>query len=61
VIADGSVILPKNMDCHPSKAQSFVYVPGTQHKPGTAVRWTPIEVPRTRETGEVLPTKVFWA
>jgi hypothetical protein len=61
VIGDGSVILAKNSDCHPSKAQSFVYISGAQHEPSPAVRCTRIEVPRILETREVLPSKVFWA
>ena len=61
VMGDGSVILAKNSDSRPSKAQAFVYVQGTQHELGTAVRCARIEVPRLRETREVLASKVVWA
>ncbi len=58
--ADGSVVFAKNSDREPNEAHHLVIIPAADHRPGSTVRCTYLELPQVEATHAVLLAKPFW-
>jgi dipeptidase len=57
---DGSILFAKNSDRDPNEAHEIVIIPAGNHKPGSKVKCTYIEIPQVEQTFKVLLSKPFW-
>ncbi len=57
---DGSILFAKNSDRDPNEAHEIVIIPAANHKPGSRVKCTYIEIPQVEKTYKVLLSKPFW-
>jgi secernin len=58
--ADGVTIFGKNSDRDPNEAHHLLYVPATDHRPGSRVQCTYIAIPQVAHTYAILLAKPFW-
>ncbi len=58
--SDGSVILAKNSDRLPNEANALVVVPAAEHRPGSRVKCTYVEIEQVPHTFAVLLAKPHW-
>ncbi len=58
--ADGAVLFAKNSDREPGEAQAVELCKGREHRPGTILRATWIEIPQARRTFRTVLCRPFW-
>jgi secernin len=58
--ADGLMIVGKNSDREPNEAQNITFVPASDHRGGSTVRCTYIEIPQIKHTHAALLSRPFW-
>lgn len=58
--ADGVMLFSKNSDRDPNEAQYLSYIPEMEHKKGSRLKCTYIEIPQVLHTHAVLLSKPFW-
>ena len=60
VTADGRVMFAKNSGREPNEAQWLAYYPPAEHRRGSPLTCTYVEIPQVRRTYGVLLSKPFW-
>ncbi len=60
VTADGRVMFAKNSDREPNEAQWLAYYPPAEHRRGSPLTCTYVQIPQVRHTYGLLLSKPFW-